>query len=64
MCQYTHIHDEVRTNEYFVMKTGPLCPNPKKGRPIHPRFKKTGLSGSSAVTALRAEKNCKAGGSL
>jgi hypothetical protein len=29
-----------------------LCPSPKKGTPIHPRLKRTGLSGPLTVTGL------------
>lgn len=40
----------IRHLHVLCQRLGPLCPNPKKGRPIHPLVKTEGLSGSSAVT--------------
>ena len=39
-------------NILLCRKVLPLCPSPKRGRPIHPRLKRAGLSGPSAVRNL------------
>ena len=52
---YVNIHifmlEKRKMNILFCRKIYPLCPSPKKGRPIHPLVKTKGLSGPRSVKA-------------